>query len=410
MAVYEYRGILVSSGKQVKGVRDAENAKTLRAVLRRDGIMLTNATEGRKAAADAKGRRGVDVKSLFGRPSTGDIALMTRQLATLLKAGVPLLESLNALIEQVEKESLKRVLTQVREQVREGQSFAKSLEQHPKIFPPLYANMVRAGEASGTMEAVLERLTVFMEAQAKLKGKVTGAMVYPCFLMLIGGGVVTGLMVGVVPNMTSIFASMDQALPWYTALLIFVSDLVAGYWWALLLTLGVGIVGFRRWVSTPVGRLRWDGMILKAPLFGRLLQRVSIARFSRTLATLLSSGVALLTAMDIVRSVLGNAALEKVIADAIGSIREGQSISEPLKRSGRFPPLVTHMIAIGERSGQLEEMLRNVADAYDTEVETQVQMLTSIMEPLIIVMMGGAVGFITISILLPLVQMSSFAG
>ncbi|HSN99954.1 MAG TPA: type II secretion system inner membrane protein GspF, partial [Candidatus Nanopelagicales bacterium] len=397
-----------ASGKQVKGVRDAENAKALRVVLRRDGIMLTSATEERSKAAQTS--RAIDLKGIFGRPSTTDIALMTRQMATLLKAGVPLLDSLNALIEQVEKESLKRVLTQVREQVREGQSFAKALEAHPKVFPGLYTNMVRAGEASGTLEAVLERLTHFMENQAKLKGKVTGALVYPVFLTLIGGGVVTGLMVGVVPNMTSIFASMDQALPWYTALLIFVSDMLANYWWVLMSVGALATFLFRRWVRTPEGKLRWDGITLGLPLFGRVLQRVSIARFARTLATLLSSGVALLTAMDIVRSVLGNAALEKVVAEAIGSIREGQSIAEPLKRSGRFPPLVTHMIAIGERSGQLEEMLRNVADAYDTEVETQVQMLTSILEPLIIVMMGLAVGFITVSILLPLVQMSSFAG
>ncbi|EYF02923.1 type II secretion system inner membrane protein GspF [Chondromyces apiculatus] len=408
MAVFEYRGIFATTGKPVKGVRDAENAKALRVVLRRDGIMLTSATEERSKSAAPS--RGISLKGFFGRPSTGDVALMTRQLATLLKAGVPLLESLNALIDQVEKEALKRALTQVREQVREGQSFAKSLEAHPKIFPNLYTNMVRAGEASGTLEAVLERLTQFMESQAKLKGKVTGALVYPIFLTLIGAGLITGLMVGVVPNITSIFASMDQALPWYTALLIFTSDLIAGYWWVFLL-LGVsGATLFRRWVRTTEGRLKWDGIVLKLPLFGRVLQRVSIARFSRTLATLLSSGVELLTAMNIVRSVLGNADLEKVVGDAISSIREGQSIADPLKKSGRFPPLVTHMIAIGERTGQLEEMLRSVADAYDTEVESQIQALTSILEPLIIVVMGGAVGFIAISILLPLTQMSSFAG
>ncbi|AKT36716.1 type II secretion system inner membrane protein GspF [Chondromyces crocatus] len=408
MAVFEYRGILASTGKPVKGVRDAENAKTLRVVLRKDGIMLTSASEAHDKASKSGG--SINLKAFFGRPSTGDVALMTRQLATLLKAGVPLLESLNALIDQVEKETLKRVLTQVREQVREGQSFAKSLEAHPKIFPGLYTNMVRAGEASGTLEAVLERLTQFMESQAKLKGKVTGALVYPIFLTLIGAGLITGLMVGVVPNITSIFASMDQALPWYTALLIFVSDLLAGYWWVFVLITVVGVTLFRKWVRTPEGRLKWDAIVLKLPLFGRVLQKVSIARFSRTLATLLSSGVELLTAMNIVRSVLGNADLEKVVGDAISSIREGQSIADPLKRSGRFPPLVTHMIAIGERTGQLEEMLKSVADAYDTEVESQIQALTSILEPLIIVVMGGAVGFIAVSILLPLTQMSSFAG
>jgi general secretion pathway protein F len=408
VAVFEYKGILVGTGKPIKGVRDAENAKTLRAVLRKDGIMLTGATE--EKAAKAKAKRDLKLFALMGRPSTADIALMTRQLATLIGAGIPLFESLNALIEQVENEALKRVLTQVREQVREGTSFAKSLEGHPGVFPPLYVNMVRAGEASGTLEGVLTRLTHFMENQAKLKGKVMGALAYPILMLIIGSTLISVLMIAVVPNVTAIFESMDQALPWYTALLIATSDFAAGYWWLVLLMMAGGAYAFRRWVRSPKGRLRWDSLVLRIPLFGKLIQMLSIARFARTLSTLLSSGVALLSAMDIVRSVLGNAALEKVIQDAIESIREGQSIAEPLKRSGQFPPIVTHMIAIGEKSGQLESMLESVSDSYDSAVETRVQVLTSLLEPLMIVVMGGAVAFIAISILMPLIQMSSFAG
>jgi general secretion pathway protein F len=217
-------------------------------------------------------------------------------------------------------------------------------------------------------------------------------------------------MIAVVPNVTSIFQSMDQALPWYTALLIGVSDFLGSFWWALAIVIGGAIYGFRKWVRTPAGRLKFDTLSLKLPIFGKLFQMVAIARFARTLATLLSSGVALLTAMDIVRSVLGNAALEKVVAEAIGSIREGQSIADPLKRSGKFPPIVTHMIAIGEKSGQLEEMLENVSDAYDSAVETRVQVVVSLLEPMIILIMGGGVGFIAFSILMPLIQMSNFAG
>ncbi len=408
MAVFEYRGILVGTGKPVKGVRDAENAKALRAVLRKDGVLLTVATEGK--AAEAKAKRDIKLFAFLGRPSAADIAVTTRQLATLLGAGIPLFESLNALIEQVEKESLKRALTAVREQVREGTSFAKALEAHPTIFPPLYVNMVRAGEASGTLEKVLERLTAFMESQAKLRGKVTSALAYPILMAIIGTTLISVLMVAVVPNVTTIFQSMDQALPWYTALLITVSDFAAGYWWLILLMGFTAGYFFRRWKRTPKGKLRWDTFLLKVPVFGKLILMLSIARFARTLSTLLSSGVALLSAMDIVSNVLGNAALEKVVTDAIGSIREGQSIAEPLKRSGRFPPIVTHMIAVGEKSGQLENMLKSVSDAYDTEVETRVQILTSLLEPMMIVIMGGAVGFIAISILMPLIQMSSFAG
>lgn len=408
MAVFEYTGIAVSSGKQVKGVRDAENQKALRAALRKDGVLLTAATE--EQAAKERARRSIKLFGFLDRPSSSDVAIMTRQLATLVGAGIPLFESLNALIEQLEKDSLKRAITAVREQVREGTSFAKALEAHPQIFPPLYVNMVRAGEASGTLEGVLDRLTQFMESQAKLKGKVIGALAYPALMVLIGVVLISVLMVAVVPNVKSIFSSVGQALPWYTELLLFTSDILSTYWWLITLFWIGAIYAFRRWRSKPAGRLSWDAFILNIPVFGKLIQMLSVARFARTLATLLSAGVALLTAMDIVRSVLGNAALEKVVAEAIGSIREGQSIAEPLKRSGRFPPMVTHMIAIGEKSGQLEEMLENVADAYDAAVETRVQMLTSLLEPLMIVVMGGAVGFIAMAILMPIIQMSSFAG
>jgi general secretion pathway protein F len=408
VAVFEYRGILVSTGKQIKGVRDAENAKTLRTVLRKDGILLTTATE--ESGSATKKQKSGSLFAFASRPSLNDVSVVTRQLATLIKAGIPLFESLTALVDQTENEALKRALTQVREQIREGSSFAKALEAHPSIFPPLYINMVRAGEASGMLQQVLERITSFLEAQAKLRGKITSAMAYPILMALLGTTLVSVLMVAVVPNVTSIFASMDQALPWYTALLIFVSDIMAGYWWLFLGLIALGIWSFRRWVRTPAGRLKWHTIVLRIPIVGKLVRMIAIARFSRTLSTLLGAGVALLGAMDIVKNVLGNAVLEKVVTDAISSIKEGQSVAEPLKRSGQFPPIVTHMITIGEKSGQLEEMLENVSTAYDLEVETRVTVLTSLLEPLMIIFMGGAVGFIAFSILMPLIQMSSFAG
>jgi len=266
--------------------------------------------------------------------------------------------------------------------------------------------MVAAGEASGTLENVLERLADFMEGQARLKGKVTAALAYPLLMMVIGAVMVSVLMVSVVPKVVSIFDNLGQALPWYTELLIFVSNIVAGYWWLLLILLGLAIYFFRRWQRTPQGRLKWDTFTLRVPIFGRLNLLVSVARFSRTLSTLLSSGVPLLNAMNIVKNVLGNALLEGVVANAIGSIREGESIAEPLKRSGEFPPMDTHMIAVGERSGQLEQMLENVSRAYEADVEVKVVALTSLLEPLMIVMLGGIVGFIAMAILMPLVQMN----
>ena len=214
------------------------------------------------------------------------------------------------------------------------------------------------------------------------------------------------LMVAVVPKVTSIFQNLGRELPWYTNLLIGVSSFVAGFWWLLLLLLFGGSYAFRRWKATREGRLKWDGFLLSVPIFGRLNLLVAVARFARTLSTLLASGVPLLKAMDIVKNVLGNAQLEGIISQAIGSIREGESIADPLRRSGRFPPMVTHMIAVGERSGQLEAMLENVSRAYESDVETKVATLTAMLEPLIIVVMGGMVGFIAMAILMPLVQMN----
>ena len=404
MAVYEYRGIQIDNGKAVKGYRDAENAKALRALLRRDGILLTLATE--EGERKQRARREIDLLAPFRRVTTADLAIMTRQLATLVRAGVPLVDSLTALSEQVEKEQLVRILTSVRESLNEGTGFSKSLEAHSKVFPPLYINMVAAGEASGTLEIVLERLADFMENQARLKGKVFAALAYPVLMMVVGTGLVGFLMVAVVPKVVSIFDNLGQQLPWYTRLLILVSDVVSGFWWGLLI-LGVAFaVGFRRWLRTPAGRMKWDTFKLRVPLFGRLNLLVAVARFSRTLSTLLSSGVQLLKAMEIGKNVLENARLQAVVSEAIGSIREGESIAEPLRRSGAFPPMVTHMIAVGEKSGQLEAMLENVSRAYEADVETRVSALTALLEPLMIVLLGGVVAFITMSILMPLIQMN----
>ncbi len=406
MAVFEYKGILVGTGKAVQGLRDAENVKALRAQLRKDGVLLTTAAE--EKAQEAAKERGFDLKRFFNRPSVSDVAIMTRQLATLVKAQIPLFEALSALIDQTEKDGLRRALTNVRDAVREGTSFADALKEHPKIFPDLYVNMVRAGESSGTLEAVLMRLTHFMEGQAKLRGKVSSALAYPILMAAIAVIMISVMMTSVVPKVTSIFENMHKALPWYTRMLILVSDFASNYWWLVLAAVAGGIWYFRRWRATAEGRVAWDRFMLRTPLFGPLVMMVAISRFARTLATLLAAGVALLPAMGIVRNVLGNGALEKIIEDATGSIREGQSIADPLKASGHFPPLVTHMIAIGEKSGRLEEMLENVAEAYDTAVDSRVQLLTSLLEPIIIVVMGGAVAFIAFSILMPLVQMSEF--
>lgn len=404
MAVFEYQGIESASGKTVKGVKDAENPRALRNVLRKDGILLTQARLGQEAKAASK--RDVDLFAVFKQVRSAEVAVMTRQLATLVRAGIPLVESISALTEQVEKQALVHVLSSVRDNLRTGTAFAKCLAEHPKVFPPLYVNMVAAGEASGTLEAVLERLADFMESQTKLKGKVMGALAYPVALGGVGVLLVGFLMISVVPRLTTIFDNLGHALPWYTQLLILISNTVSGYWWLILILTGGAVYGFLRWKRTPKGHMRWDTMRLKFPLFGRLNLLVALARFTRTLATLLSSGVQLLPAMEIGKNVLENLKLEVVIKEAIGSIREGESIAEPLKRSGAFPPMVTHMIAVGERSGELEAMLENVSRAYEADVETKVGALTSVLEPVMILLMGGAVGFIVFAIMMPLLQMN----
>lgn len=407
MAVFEWHGI-DSSGKETKGVRDAENIRALRGLLRKDGVLLTKALE--ESAARVKKARDVDFAKYFRRVSILDLAILTRQLATLLRSGVPLVESLTALIDQLEQPELRTTLTQVRDKVNEGISLAESLRAHPAIFNTLFVNMVAAGEASGTLETVLARLADFQESQSRLQGKVFSALAYPAFMSLMGFVTVGIMMVVVVPQVTGIFESFEQALPWYTRLLIFTSNVVTGYWW-LLIALGIGgFTLFRRWLATAEGRHKFDRFTLTMPLFGKLLMMVAVSRFTRTLATLLRAGVPLLSAMEITRNVLGNVELMRVIEEAATSIREGESIAAPLKRSGKFPPIVTHMIAIGERSGQLEEMLENVAGAYDAQVETRVQALTSVLEPAMIVVMGSISAGIAFAILMPLMQINEFVG
>lgn len=413
MPAYAYTG-LSAKGKNVKGVSTADNVAALKASLRREGIYLTGVNETTATAtADTGGGgsdREVDLSRLFDRVTPKMVQGMTQLLGTLLQAGVTLPEALAALTDQVESQRFKGILTDIADQVNQGSSLADAMGAYPKVFPPLYVNMIRAGEASGALETVLFRLAEFLEKQLEIKGKVNSAMVYPIVLSVLGGVIITVLMVGIVPKITGMFADMNAELPWNTTLLIFLSDLIAGYWWALILGAWGLVWAFRRWRRTEAGQLAGDTIILKLPVVGELVRKIAISRFARTLSTLLSSGVQLLQALDIVRSLLGNVVLEKVITEARDAIREGENIAPALKRSGHFPPLVTHMIAVGERSGQLEQMLGDVASAYDRETNTSIQRLTSLLEPLMIVVMGVAVGFVVFSIMQPIMQLTEMAG
>jgi general secretion pathway protein F len=405
MAVYAWRGIN-SAGKEVKGIDDADSPKGLRASLRRQGVLVTQLEEESKAKL--REARNISFKRLFNRVSLSDLALLTRQMATLLKAGIPLVEALDALIEQTEKDELRNALTNTRDKVNEGIAFNVALNEHSKIFGALYTNMVAAGEVSGNLDQVLARLADVLESQSRLTRKVTSALTYPIVMMVMASLVVTVMMTVVVPQVTAIFEDFGQVLPWYTRLLMFVSTLFTDYWYLLFAGAGLAVYTFRRWLKSPQGRIQWDLFILSAPVVGALTTKVACARFARTLATLLAAGVPVLNALDITRNVLINTELMRVVGDAREAIREGESIAKPLAQSKRFPPIVTHMIAIGERSGELEAMLENIADAYDDQVDAQVAAMTSLLEPLMIVMMGGIMGGITASILVPLMQMNEF--
>jgi len=420
MPVFEYRG-LTPAGKQVKGLLEADSSRALRQQLKRSGVFLTDVLAEREAAGPRRangtavaqpkpslGSRDVQLgKLLRGRVNSDDVAIFTRQLSTLLHAGVTLIDALTALVDQTEKERLKRIISEVKTRVNEGSSLADGLAQHGKIFNSLYVNMVRAGEASGALDAVLARLADFTEGQAKLRQKVLGTLIYPVIMSIIGSGILALLMTVVVPKVTKIFESMKVTLPWTTRLLIFTSNVLANWWWVLFPLLAGGVVAFIRWKNGPKGRPTWDRFVLRAPVFGSLVRMLAISRFSRTLATLLRSGVPLLTAMDITKNVISNGVLSGVVENARDAIREGESIAGPLKRSGEFPPLVHHMIAIGERTGQLEEMLLNVADSYENQVSVRIGALTALMEPLIIVAMGVAVAFVAFSILMPILQLNT---
>ena len=331
----------------------------------------------------------------------------TRQLATLQKAGVPLVESLNALTEQVENPKLKRVLSQVRTDVNEGLSFYRALGKHPKVFGDTYVNMVRAGESSGQQDLVLQRLADFTENQVRLRNKIIGALTYPVIMLGIATLIVAAMMILVVPKITIMFEDLGADLPLITKLLILVSDILST-WWPLLILLGIGAAGaFQKWRISEQGRPKWDAFLLKVPVVGDLVRKIAIARFARTLGTLLNSGVPLLTAMEIVENVVANVILAKVLGDARLAIREGDTISAPLKRSEQFPPMVVHMVAIGERSGELENMLMNVSESYENQVDTRVNALTSILEPIMIVGMGIIVAFLVAAILLPMMKLTS---
>jgi general secretion pathway protein F len=408
MPVFEYVAI-DRAGKNRKGIIDADSARVARQKLRSDGIYPTHLEETQTDEIIEKTSR-LQFRLPLQRVRRGELVSTTRQLATLLSAGLPLVSALSGVLEQIKRPALRKVLSQVRERVKEGMSLASALMEHPAVFPSIYTAMINAGETSGTLELVVERLADFGEQQLDLQRKIRSTLAYPLLMLVVGVGVVVFLMAYVIPRVTQIFVEMKQELPLPTTILIGVSDLFHRYWPVALLVIVVCFFAVRHYVKTDAGRRRYDRMLLKLPVVGGIVEKVAIARITRTLGTLLHNGVPLLNSMEIVKSLVGNVVLRQALEEARQEISEGASITAPLARGGVFPPSVIQMISVGEQSGNLEGMLFKVADTFDSEVETSVTTFTSLLGPFMILFLAFFVGFVVLAVLLPIFEMSHLIG
>lgn len=408
MPIYEYKAF-DQKGKSRKGIIEADNETSARNKLRAAGKYPVELKENFSQSA-RKGKNPLTSSIVFERIKSVEMHIFTRQLATLLGAGIPLVSALSSLLEQTANPALKKVLAQIKDAVNEGNTLTNSLAKHPKLFSNIYINMVRAGEASGSLDIVLEKLADFGEKQRALQGRLKAALVYPVFMAVIGSAILFILITYIVPNITKVFADMERTLPLPTRLLIQLSNFLRGYWWLVLLLMGAAFFSLRLFIRSAKGRQIWDLCKLKMPIIGSVTQKIILARFGSTMASLLGSSVPLVTSMQIVQSIVNNSLIAEVIEDAIERIRKGKSMASALGSSPWFPPIFVQMISVGEQSGNLEPMLLKVSDAYEREVDMAIMGMTSLIEPIMIAAMGAAVGFVVLSILLPIFEMNQMVG
>jgi general secretion pathway protein F len=414
--MYAYKGI-ASTGKNIAGMKDADSPKTLRALLRKDGVLVTSfeLSKGGKAAKAANASKGglsrdVDLGGFLGGVKKVEVANFTRQMATLIKAGIPLAEALGGMVEQIPNVRFKTPVADIRTMVNEGSSLADAMAKHPKIFDELYVSMVRAGEVAGNLDDVLGRLADFLESAQKLKSKVQSAMIYPMVMVIVTVGIIGVLMVKVIPEITSMFTQQGKTLPINTRMLIASSGFFGHHWKAILMALVLLTALFIYWKGTKDGRLSWHKFVLKLPVVGQLVRTINVARFARTLGTMLQSGVPMLRSLDTAKQIVQNVVLQEAIENAKRAVTEGESLAQTLKKSGQFPPALIQMTASGERAGQLEQMLDRVATTFESEVDVKLSRLTALLEPLILVIMGGVVAFIVFSILQPIMDLGNLSG
>jgi len=400
MAIFVYTG-RTRGGQTITGEMEAGNRETVVARLRSQQVIAT--------AVRAK-PRDITIPGFGTKVTDRDIVVFTRQFATMIDAGLPLVQCLEILASQQDNKVLKKTLTEIRQAVEGGSTFAAALKQHPKVFSSLYANMVEAGEAGGILDTILNRLAQYMEKAMGLKKKVKSAMIYPSTIVTVAVVVVIFLLVFVIPTFKAMFEGFGAALPLPTQIVLELSRIVQSYFFVGIGAVVAAIVGIRWWYGTNSGKINIDRFLLRMPILGILIRKVAVAKFTRTLGTLISSGVAILDGLEITARTAGNKIVEMAVLKTRASIAEGKTIAEPLRESGVFPPMVVQMIAVGEQTGALDAMLSKIADFYDEEVDTAVANLTALLEPLLMVFLGVVIGGVVVAMYLPIFKLVTVVG
>jgi type IV pilus assembly protein PilC len=400
MPLFGYEAI-DGTGRTLRGTLEADSEQLLISRLHEQGLHVVKVEPQKMRGALFSGLRKPK------KPKLQAMVVFSRQFATMIDAGIPILRCLDILHSQTKDPALKNALDTVRKEVKAGTSLNEALEKHPLVFSTLYVNMVRAAEVGGILDQILDRLATFLEKDLEVRQKVKSAMMYPVMVLIFSFLVLVAIFMFVLPKFKEIFDQMNVEMPATTQFLFAASDFLVSFWWALAGALIGGLIALRRYIRTPKGRYQYDYLKLKVPLIGELVLKLAVARFARTFGTLVASGVPLMRTLEIVGETSGNAVLATAIEGTRASIREGQPLSAPFAATGLFPPMVIHMMDIGEESGRLSEMMVRIADFYEQEVDAAIKGLTSMIEPLLIVFLGGIVGFIAISIMMPMFKLVS---
>jgi len=406
MPKFAYSGKTLS-GQVAKGVIEAANLAQANSMLRRQQVVPTSLYPKKSGFAALS---EIQIPGMAQKIKVKEIVVFTRQFATMIDAGLPLVQCLDILANQQDNKEFQKVLLDVKSRVEEGSTFADALKKHPKVFDDLFVNLVAAGEIGGILDTILNRLSGFMEKAEKLKGKIKGALTYPCAVIVIALIVVTGLLLWVVPIFDDMFKGFGSALPMPTQVVVNMSNALKSHWYVIFGVIAAVIIGLKQSYKTQKGKLIMDGIFLKMPVFGDLLRKTAVARFTRTLGTMLASGVPILEALEIVAKTAGNVVIERAIMDARSSLSEGKTLAEPLAATKVFPGMVTQMITVGESTGSMDTMLNKIADFYEDEVDASVDTLTSLIEPLLMAFLGVVVGGLVIALYLPIFSLAGAAG